>query len=75
MMDFNQDDFIDLARRAASLTVEAADVPRFLKLRFGPEHELAKSADQMLAMLETFVRELRSFQNVPGNSQTQARDT
>ena len=70
-MDSSQNDFDELARRAASLTLEAADVPRFLKLRFGVEHELTRSADDMLALLETFVRELRSFQI---NSHGEVRD-
>ncbi len=74
-MDFNQSDFDELARRAAQLTLEAADVPRFLKVRFGPEHELAKSADEMLGMLETFVRELRSFQAISAGSKRDASDT
>jgi len=74
-MNFNQREFDDLARRAAELTLEAADVPRFLKLRLGSEHELAKSADEMLGALESFVRELRSFQAVPGNSRRDAADS
>ncbi len=74
-MNFNQRDFDDLARRAAELTLETADVPRFLKLRLGSEHELAKSADEMLGVLETFVRELRSFQAVPRNAHPDAADS
>ena len=74
-MNFNQSDFDELARRAAQLTLEAADVPRFLKVRFGPEHELAKSADEMLGRLETLVRELRSFEAFPGNSRRGTTDS
>ena len=73
-MDWNQNELDELARRAAVLTLETADVPRFLKLRFGPEHELARSADRMLAILETFVRELRSFQAVSCNDHRDADD-
>jgi len=73
-MDLNQSDFDELARRAAQLTLEAADVPRFLKVRFGAEHELAKSADEMLGLLEKFVRELRSFQIASSGSERDPAD-
>jgi hypothetical protein len=60
-MDFDQIEFDELTRRAADLTLEAADVPRLLKVRLGAEHDLVKSAEQMLGSLETFVRALRAF--------------
>lgn len=60
-MNFDQTDFNELTRRAAELVLETADVPRLIKLRLGSEHELAKSAEEMLGRLETFVRELRAY--------------
>lgn len=61
IMNFDQTDFNELTRRAAELVLETADVPRLIKLRLGSEHELAKSAEEMLGRLETFVRELRAY--------------
>lgn len=60
-MNSSQSELNELTRKAADLILETADVPRLLKLRLGPEHELAKSAEQMLDTLESFIRELRSF--------------
>jgi hypothetical protein len=71
-MPFDQSDFNELTRKAAELTIETADVPRLLRLRLGPEHELTKAADEMLGRLETLVRELRSFH---GFSETDKSDT
>ena len=71
-MPFDQSDFNELTRKAAELTLATADVPRLLRLRLGPEHELAKAADEMLGRLETLVRELRSFH---GSSETRRSDT
>jgi hypothetical protein len=71
-MLFDQSDFNELTRRAAELTIETADVPRLLRLRLGPEHELAKAADEMLGRLEIFVRELRSFH---ASAETNPSDT
>lgn len=65
IMDFNQNEFNELTRKAAELTLETADVSRLLRVRLGPEHDLAKSAEQMLGKLEIFVRELRSFRASP----------
>ena len=74
-MPFDQSDFNELTRRAAELTSETADVPRLLRLRLGPEHELAKAAEEMLGRLEAFVRELRSFHRVPETDQTDGANT
>ena len=32
-----------------------------LRSRLGEQHELTRAADEMVASIETFVRELRSF--------------
>jgi hypothetical protein len=74
-MPFDQSDFNALARKAAELTLETADVPRLLRLRLGPEHELSKAAEEMLGRLETFVRELRSFHDFPETNQNDNADT
>jgi hypothetical protein len=74
-MPFDQSDFDELTRKAAELTVETADVPRLLRLRLGPEHELAKAADEMLGRLEIFVRELRSFHASAETNQSDTADT
>jgi len=63
-MVFDQSDFNELTRKAAEVTLQAADVPRLLRLRLGPEHELSKAAEEM----ETLVRELRSFHGIPETS-------
>ena len=74
-MPFDQSDFDELTRKAAELTLETADVPRLLRLRLGPEHELAKAADEMLRRLESFVRELRSFHGSAETDQSDTADT
>jgi len=68
VMVFDQSDFNELTRKAAEVTLQAADVPRLLRLRLGPEHELSKAAEEMLGRLETLVRELRSFHGIPETS-------
>lgn len=74
-MPFNQNDFNELTRKAADLTSATADVPRLIRLRLGPDHELAKAADEMLGRLETFVRELRSYHGLADADQSEAADT
>lgn len=73
-MYFDQSDFNELTRRAAELILETADVPRLIKLRLGPEHELAKSAEEMLDTLEAFVRELRSYHGSTENGESSSAD-
>jgi hypothetical protein len=74
-MPFDQSDFSELTRKAAALILETADVPRLLRLRLGPEHELAKAADEMLGRLEIFVRELRSFHASAEMDRSETADT
>jgi hypothetical protein len=74
-MPFDQIAFNELTRKAAELTLETADVPRLLRLRLGPEHELSQAAEEMLGRLEAFVRELRSFHGSPETDQTDTADT
>ena len=74
-MPFDQSDFNELTRKASELTLDIADVPRLLRLRLGPDHELAKAAEEMLGRLETFVRELRSFHGPPETDQSDSPDT
>jgi hypothetical protein len=74
-MPFNQNDFNELTRKAAELTAVTADVPRLLRLRLGPEHELAKAADEMLERMEIFVRELRSFHGLAETDHGDTADT
>jgi hypothetical protein len=51
----------ELTRKATELMSETADVPTVLRNRLGDQHELARAAQEMLGSIETFVRELRSF--------------
>ena len=74
-MHFDQSDFNELTRKAAELTLETADVPRLLRLRLGPEHELAKEAEEMLSRLEAFVREMRAFHGFPETDKSDSEDT
>jgi hypothetical protein len=74
-MNFDQSEFDELTRKAAELTLETADVSRLLRVRLGPEHDLAKSAEEMLGKLEAFVRELRSFHGLPETWQVGPADT
>ena len=74
-MTFDQSDFNELTRKAAELTSTTADVPRLLRLRLGPDHELAKAAEEMLGRLETLVRELRSFHGSPEADKSDTADT
>jgi hypothetical protein len=64
-MDFDQTELNELTRKAAELTLETADVSRLLRVRLGPEHDLAKSAEEMLGSLESFLRALRCFPGSP----------
>ena len=64
-MHFDPTDFNELTRRATDVMLRTSDIPRLLRLRLGPDHELAKAAEEMLARLENFVRELRSYHGVP----------
>ena len=60
-MDFDQSDVNGLTRRATDLSAETADVARLLRVRLGADHQLTRSANEMIGSLEAFVRELRSF--------------
>jgi hypothetical protein len=40
---------------------DTAEVPAVLRSRLGEQHELTRAADEMVASIETFVRELRAF--------------
>jgi len=60
-MYFDQSEFNELATRAAALTRDIADVPRLLRARLGPGHDLAQSAEEMLNTLEQLVHALRSY--------------
>jgi hypothetical protein len=71
-MNFDQAELNELTRKAAELTLETADVSRLLRVRLGPEHDLAKSAEEMLGRLESFVRELRSFRSSPDDTRDDA---
>jgi hypothetical protein len=60
-MNFDTQGFSALTRRATDLMFETADVPTVLRSRLGEQHELTRAAREMVASIETFVRELRSF--------------
>jgi hypothetical protein len=60
-MNFDTRGFSQLTRRATDLMAETADVPNVLRIRLGEQHELTRAAREMVASIETFVRELRSF--------------
>jgi len=60
-MNFDTRGFSALTRKATELMWETADVPTLLKSRLGEQHELTRAAGEMVASIETFVRELRSF--------------
>jgi cytochrome c556 len=60
-MNLDPRDFSALRRKATELMSETADVPTVLRSRLGEQHELTRAADEMVASIETFVRELRSF--------------
>jgi len=51
----------ELTRKAGELLSDTTDVPRLLKMRLGADHALAEAADDMLASIQTLLRELRSF--------------
>ena len=50
-----------MTRQATELMSGTADVPNVLRSRLGEQHELTRAAREMVASIETFVRELRSF--------------
>ncbi|HTW67705.1 MAG TPA: hypothetical protein VME17_23975 [Bryobacteraceae bacterium] len=54
-------EFNELSRKAAELMSETADVPSVLRNRLGEQHDLTHAAERMATSIETFVRELRSF--------------
>jgi hypothetical protein len=60
-MNFDTRGFSQLTRKATDLMSETADVPTVLRSRLGAQHELTRAAQQMVTSIETFVRELRSF--------------
>jgi len=60
-MNFDPRDFSDLTRKATELMAVTADVPTVLRGRLGEHNELSRAADKMLASVEAFVHELRSF--------------
>jgi hypothetical protein len=60
-MTFDTRGFSELTRKATEMMSDTADVPGLLRSRLGEQHELTRTADQMVASIETFVRELRSF--------------
>jgi hypothetical protein len=60
-MTFDTRGFSELTRRATEMMSDTADVPRLLRSRLGEQHELVRAADEMVANIETLVRELRSF--------------
>ena len=60
-MNFDTRGFSQLTRRATDLMAETADVPNVLRIRLGEQHELTRAAREMVASIETFVRELRCF--------------
>jgi hypothetical protein len=60
-MHLDPREFSELTRKASELMAETADVPTVLRSRLGEHHELARAADEMVASIEAFVYELRSF--------------
>lgn len=60
-MNIDPREFSELTRKATELMASTADVPILLRSRFGEQHGLCRSAEEMMASIETFVRELRSF--------------
>jgi hypothetical protein len=60
-MNLDPRDFSALRRKATELMSETADVPTVLRSRLGEQHELTRAAGEMVASIEIFVRELRSF--------------
>ena len=55
----------ELTRKAGELLSDTGDVPRLLKMRLGEDHPLAVDAEEMLASIESLLRELRSFDAAP----------
>jgi hypothetical protein len=60
-MNFDLRGFSELTRKATEMMSETADVPNVLRNRLGEQHELTRAANEMMTSIETFVRELRSF--------------
>jgi hypothetical protein len=60
-MNFDLRGFSELTRKASDMMSDTADVPTVLRSRLGAQHELTHAADEMVASIEIFVRELRSF--------------
>ncbi len=60
-MNFDPREFNDLTRKATEMMSDTADVPTVLRSRLGEQHQLTRAAGVMVASIETFVRELRSF--------------
>jgi hypothetical protein len=60
-MNFDTRGFSNLTRKATEMMLDTADVPNVLRSRLGEQHELTRAAGEMVASIETFVRELRSF--------------
>ena len=51
----------EFTRKATELMSETSDVPRILRNQLGDQSRLVQSAEEMLASIEQFVRELRCF--------------
>ena len=60
-MNFDTRGFSDLTRKATEMMSDTADVPNVLRSRLGEQHQLTRAAGEMVASIEIFVRELRSF--------------
>ncbi len=60
-MNFDIRGFSSLTRKATEMMLDTADVPNVLRSRLGEQHELTRAAGEMVASIETFVRELCSF--------------
>ncbi len=60
-MNFDTRGFSELTRKATEMMSDTADVPSVLRSQLGDQHELTRAADEMVASIETLVRELRSF--------------
>jgi hypothetical protein len=60
-MTFDTRGFSELTRKATEMMSDTADVPSVLRSQLGDQHALTRAADEMVASIETLVRELRSF--------------
>ena len=60
-MNIDPREFSELTRKATEMMSETSDVPTILRSRLGERHHLTRAAGEMVASIEIFVRELRSF--------------